>query len=565
MSVPSERTGGRDQPEVELTGRGLAPGLGMGQAWVVGDVLKGTGAPKGIDQDDVDHELVRLKQAFDANLAELERSAARIEFEFDAALAGIFRAHGMILRDLLASGELERELRTSLVTAETAVRRVFQRWYQKFEKLEDQTFRERADDVLDLGRNLIRRLGGVEDARLQAIPEHSVLVVERLLPSDVVRLPRARVTAIVVQALGQGSHAALLAREKGIPTITEIPGILARVPNGTELLVDGYRGRLIIAPEPTTRAEFQERMEKLQATLVRCKGACREPARSLDGQLIRVEANIGIQNDVELALDNGADGVGLLRIEQLYFARTTPPSEDELFTELKQLVTPLRDRPVTIRLLDIGGDKPLAYLRLPATANPVLGRRGVRVLLEYAQLARTQMGAILRLSQEHPVRVLIPMVTLEEDVQKMREAFDALSVERKISRPPEFGAMVETPAAALAVPTLLKHVDFLCVGTNDLAQYTLAAARDDAAVNDYYLDSHESILRLLRIILADAKQRSVTLCGELAGREAWVPRLLQMGFRALSVAPTLIPTTKAAIRGVDIGALGTSAIDNRSP
>jgi phosphoenolpyruvate-protein kinase (PTS system EI component) len=258
---------------------------------------------------------------------------------------------------------------------------------------------------------------------------------------------------------------------------------------------------------------------------------------------------------VELALENGADGVGLLRIEQLYFARNTPPTESELYTELKQLVAPLRDRPVTIRLLDVGGDKPLPYLRLPATANPVLGRRGVRVLLEYSQLVRTQMGAILRLSQEHPVRVLIPMVTLEDDIQKMREAFDALCGERKIARPPEFGAMVETPAAALEVSALLRHVEFLCVGTNDLTQYTLAAARDDAAVNDYYQDSHESIFRLLSLILADAKQRSVTLCGELAGRESLVPRLLHMGFRSLSVAPTLIPTTKATIRGVDIAAL----------
>ena len=562
MNGHREGTIGRDQPEVELMGRSIAPGLGMGQAWVVGDVLTGSGAPEAIGQNDVEHELGRLKQSFEETLAELEQSALRIEFEFDAALAGIFRAHGMLLRDLFASGELERELRTSLLTAETAVRRVFQRWYNKLEALENRTFRERADDVLDLGRHIIRRLSGALDAGLQSIPEHTVLVVERLLPSDVVRLPKAKVTAVVVESLGQGSHAALLAREKGIPTITEIPGILARLTNGTELLVDGYRGRLIIAPQSTTRAEFQERMEKWQATLVRCKGACREPARSLDGHLIRVEANIGIQDDVELALDNGADGVGLLRIEQLYFARNTPPSEAELFTELKQLVTPLRDRPVTIRLLDIGGDKPLPYLRLPATANPVLGRRGVRVLLEYAQLARTQMGAILRLSQEHPVRVLIPMVTLEEDVAKMRAAFDALSVERKIARPPEFGAMVETPAAALAIPALLKHVDFLCVGTNDLAQYTLAAARDDAAVNDYYLDSHASILRLLSIILADAKQRSVTLCGELAGRETWLPRLLQMGFRTLSVAPTVIPTTKATIRGVDIGALGTTAIDS---
>src|SRR5213076_170116 len=149
--------------------------------------------------------------------------------------------------------------------------------------------------------------------------------------------------------------------------------------------------------------------------------------------------------------------------------------------------------------------------------------------------------------------------------QRMREAFDALSAERKISRPPEFGAMVETPAAALAIPALLKHVDFLCVGTNDLTQYTLAAARDDAAVNDYYLDSHESILRLLSIILADAKQRSVTLCGELAGRESWVPRLLQMGFRTLSVAPTAIPTTKATVRKVDIREMNQNSGETNTP
>jgi phosphoenolpyruvate-protein phosphotransferase len=550
-----------DQKEAVFPARCIAPGLGLGRAWVVGDVLRCGGAPQVIGPDEVEHELRRLKQSVEETLAELERSAERIESEFNTALAGIFRAHGALLRDLLTSGEFERELRTSSLTAEAAVRRVFQRWYKRFEAVENPVLRERADDVRDMGRNVIRRLRGAGDDGPQAVPEQSVLVVERLLPSDVVRLPKGKVAAVVVESLGQGSHAALLAREKGIPTVTEIPGIASQVMNGTELLVDGFQCKLTVAPRPATRAEFQERVDRWRATLARCKGACREPARSLDGQLVRVEANIGVRDDVELALDNGADGVGLLRIEQLYFARDTPPSEAELFADLKQLVAPLRQRTVTIRLLDVGGDKPLPYLRLPATPNPVLGRRGVRVLREYAQLVRTQLGAILRLSQEHPVRVLIPMVTLEEDVATMRDVFDALSAERKVARPPEFGAMVETPAAALAVPALLKHVDFLCVGTNDLAQYTLAAARDDATVNDYYLDGHESILRLLRIILADAKQRSVTLCGELAGRESLVPCMLQMGFRNLSVAPTAIPTTKAAVRRVNISEQGAAAMD----
>ncbi len=552
MATLAATISGLPQSEVRLSGRSISPGLGMGRAWIVADVLKWSGPPAPIGPNDVDSELARLARSFEETLAELDQYAKRIEVEFDAGLAGIFRAHGAMLRELFASGEFERELRVSLLTAEAVVRRVLQRWYQKFERLDNQTLRQRADDVLDLGRNIIRRLRGEQEAGFKAIPEGSILVVERLLPSDVVTLPKSNVAAVVVETLGQGSHAALLAREKGIPTIAEIPGILALLSSGAELLVDGCHGTLVIAPQVATRSEFQERMEKWRATLVRCKAACRQPARTLDGQLIDVAANIGIHDDVGLALDNGADGVGLLRIEQLYFARPIPPTEDELFSELESLVAPLGGRSVTIRLLDVGGDKPLPYLNLPPTANPTLGRRGVRLLLNFAQLVRTQIGAILKLSREHSLRVLIPMVTLEDDIRLMRETFDALCTERKVSKPPEFGAMVETPAAALAIPALAKHVDFFCVGTNDLTQYTLAAARDDASVNDYYLDSHESIMRLLGIILDDAGARPVTLCGELAGREASVPRLLKMGFRALSVAPTVIPTTKELIRKLNL-------------
>jgi phosphoenolpyruvate-protein phosphotransferase len=540
--------GAQAESEVTLTGRGIAPGLAMGPAWVVSDPLHWGGPTTSVGEDGVENELTRLRHSFEGTLTELGQYAQRIEEEFDAALAGIFRAHGEMLRSLFASGEIERELRESLLTAEAAVGRVLQRWYRKFEAVENQALRQRADDVLDLGRNIIRRLRGEHGVGPAAAPEGSVLVAQHLLPSEVVLLPRSRVAAVVVEALGQGSHAALLAREKGVPTVAGIPGILSRVGSGTELLVDGSRGTLVVAPREATRAEFQGRIATWRAALVRCRAACHQPARTLDGRRIDVEANVGVADDVGLALDNGADGVGLLRIEQLYFARPGPPTEEELWTELERLVSPLGNRRVTIRLLDIGGDKPLPYLRTPPSPNPTLGRRGVRLLLDYAQLVRTQMGAILRLAQEHPVRVLIPMVTLEDDVRRMRETFDALCAERKIKAAPAFGAMVETPAAALAIPTLAGYVDFFSVGTNDLTQYTLAASRDDASVNDYYLDSHESILRLLGIILADAAGRPVSLCGELAGREAMVPRLLGMGFRSLSIAPSLIPTTKALIR-----------------
>jgi len=490
--------------------------------------------------------------AFDQTRAELQDAARRVAEQFTAQLADIFRAHEMMLDSLLSSTEFVQELQGSLINAEAVVRRVFGRWQEKFHSLSDETFQQHADDLADLGRKVLRHLEGKDADRLQNVPAGSVLVLQRLLPSDVVALSRRDVPAIVVESLGPGSHAALLAREKSLPTVADFPGVLERIGDGDEVLVDAYRGAIILAPNEETRAEFHERLKTYQATLARCRGACRAPARTLDGELVKVEANLSASDEVELALDNGADGVGLFRIEQLYFARALPPTETELLDELRAITSPLRDKPLTIRLLDIGGDKTVPFLRLPAEANPLLGKRGVRLLLEYPQLTQTQLAALLRLSQERQLRVLVPMVTLEEDIQAMRDVFEGMCTELGIQQRPAFGAMIETPAAALSVPAIAQHVDFLCVGTNDLTQYTLAAGRDDPTVTRYFRDTHSSLLRLLGIIIADAEQMPLTLCGELAGREEMLPQLLALGFRSFSVAPSLIPGTKELIRNLRI-------------
>jgi phosphoenolpyruvate-protein kinase (PTS system EI component) len=381
-------------------------------------------------------------------------------------------------------------------------------------------------------------------------------VLRRLLPSDVVPLSQRDVAAIVVESsLGHGSHAALLAREKSIPTVANFSGLLQRLRDGDEVLVDAYRGEIVIAPHADTRAEFEERLRSSHATLAYLIGTCHEPAHTLDGVLVTVEANVGTYADVVLALNNGADGVGLFRIEQLYLARDLPPTQAELLDALRPIAAPFRDRPLTIRLLDIGGDKPALFLQLSGEANPALGQRGVRLLLEYPQLVQTQLVAVLRLAQEQPIRVLVPMVTLEDDVQRIRELFDVTCTELGLQQRPELGAMIETPAAALNVPAIAKHVDFLCVGTNDLTQYTLAVSRDDPTVSRYFLDSHASVLRLLRIVVADAGALPLTLCGELAGREEMLPQLLEIGFRSLSLAPILIPGIKELIRSLRIAAV----------
>jgi phosphoenolpyruvate-protein phosphotransferase len=540
---------GRDP--TTFTGVAISPGVGMGPAWLVVDLLKSAPDPAAIARDQIAGEWSRILTSFEQTRRELEDSALRIEEQFDATLAGIFRAHGMMLDGILSSGEIERELE-SLVGAEAAVRRVFRRLHERFMALKGATLQQRADDVADLGRRVLRHLRGVDGSSLD-VPKGNVLVVERLLPSDVVALSRRGVAAIVVGALASGAHAALLAREKRIPVVAGPPGIVHRIRNLEELLVDGSRGTIVVSPDAETRRTFQARLEAFDRAVVRCRGACREPAFTLDRELVTVEANLGAHDDVELAIDNGADGVGLFRIEQLYLARALPPSEDELFEELRALTAPLRGRPVTIRLLDVGGDKPVPFLPFPVEPNPSLGRRGVRLLLEYPQLVRTQLAALFRLAQEQDVRILVPMVTLEEDIREMRVLFDATLETFPGAKRPPFGAMIETPAAALGVATITRHVDFLSVGTNDLAQYTLAAGRDDPAVSHYYDDTHAAVLRLLAIAITDAPGVPIALCGELAGREETMPELLRLGFRSLSMAPGLIPGAKELIRGVRLG------------
>ena len=536
--------------ELSLRGIRISPGLASGTVWVAGDILDFSPETHRIEPHQVDAEMERVRRAILQVEAELEESARRVSEQIDSSLAGIFRAHQLMLESLLSSNEFEMEMRESLTSAAEAVKSVFRKWEAKFAAIQDETLRQRADDILDLARRVLRQLEGADAFGLAAMPVGSVLVTQRLLPSDVVALSPRDVKAIVVESLGQGSHAGLLTREKGIPTLAGLPGLLSQIRSGDEALVDGFREALIISPDPERRSDFDRRLEAYRASLFTCKGACRKPAITRDDQRISVEANLAVHASGETVIDNGADGVGLLRIEELYFARELP-SEEELFSELQHLVAPLREKPVTIRLLDIGGDKAIPSLRLPIESNPLLGRRGVRLLLDYPQLARTQLKTLLRLSQAQDIRILVPMVTIERDMQQMRELLVAVAHEMGIQNIPPLGAMIETPAAALTVGQIARHADFLSVGTNDLTQYTLVAGRDNATVSGYYEDTHPSMLRLLGIIIAEASGKPVTICGEMAGREEVIPTLLQIGFRPLGVSPPLIPRIKQLIRSMD--------------
>jgi phosphoenolpyruvate-protein phosphotransferase len=537
---------------VKLLGSPISPGLAMGAVSLLGDIFEYRPSVRPGARLDSESEWTRVQNAFAATREDIAEAVVRLEREVSSEVADVFRAHQLMLDGLLSSGQITAQLREPGVDASGAVRRVFRASAKKFQALSDPAFQQRADDVADLGRRVLRHLEGDDPYQLARLPEGAVVAAQRILPSDVIALSERGVAAILVESLGQASHAALLAREKSIPTLA-ISGILDHVHDGDEVLVDAYGGAVLVDADAPARTEFEQRVLEYQTRLARCNITCHQPARTVDGMLIRVEANLGTRRDVELALGNGADGVGLFRIEQVYLGRELPPTEDELFEEMQATAAPLRDKPLTIRLLDVGGDKPLRFLRTPKEANPSLGLRGIRLLLRQPALLRTQLAAFVRLSREQEVRVLVPMVTLEGDIRTARELFDEVCTAIRVESRPAFGAMIETPAAALAIRTIAPHVDFLSVGTNDLTQYTFAAGRDDPNVNDYFQDGHAALLRLLEIIVQDAGDLPVTLCGELAGREELLPRLLAIGLRSFSIAPPLIPGMKERIRSLRVG------------
>lgn len=289
-------------------------------------------------------------------------------------------------------------------------------------------------------------------------------------------------------------------------------------------------------------------MKQYYAGAAEAKKHSGQPAVTRDGVTIPVMANIGNHYDAETAVENGADGIGLFRIEVFFLSRKMLPTEEELVTGITKTIAPMKGKPVTIRLLDIGGDKPLPYLPLPSEQDPFLGRRGVRFLLDYPNLLDIQFRALLRVSREHDIRIIVPMVTLVEDMVRVRTAYDRVGKTLGLSTMPPLGAMVETPAAALSAHELAAVSDTLNVGTNDLTQYTMAAGRENAFVHRYFKDDHEVIFKLLRLVGREAEKIPVGLCGELASHTDKTEALLRAGMRMLSVPPPFIPLVKEAVR-----------------
>jgi phosphotransferase system enzyme I (PtsI) len=537
-----------EQQNLRIAGEVTSPGLVIGPAFVYRDCREALSPPRAIKQDQIKEELSDIERAVKIVREDLKISAQRIEVQAGPKLAAIFDAHEEMLQDPSLRREIRDEVEGTLIDASQALARVFLRWEEKFRATGQELLQERADDLVDLQGRLLREIAGVKTTALEKMPPGRVLVARRLFPSDTVALPRRAVLGIILEFGGPGSHAALLARALGIPTVTQISNATERITDAQEVIVDGIAGEVILSPDAATRVQYKERVRRSQDETLQSRRLSLEPVRTSGGQEVTVMANVGCGEDVTAAAENGADGVGLYRIEQFYLSRNTPPSVPELLAELRGALAPLRGKRITVRLLDLGADKPAPFVQFPSEDDPFLGRRGVRLLLKYPDLLDVQLKALLEFAREQDVHILVPMVTLAEDMAQVRRRLLEIASQAGISELPPLGAMIETPAAALSVSEILHYADFLSIGTNDLTQYTMAAGRENPLVNDYFVENHPAVLRLIRIVLEEAGQIPVTVCGELAADLDSISSLLKLGLRNFSVAPPLVPAVKNVIR-----------------
>jgi len=525
--------------------------MGEGEVFVYRDILKRFDEFYDIEDPQVEGELKGLDRALASISDDLNVLANRVEKEIDSELSGVFHAHLAMVQDPSLRKEVEREITEELVSAGTAVRTVFRRWERRFRSMEAEVARQKGEDMRDLARRLVSALAGVHGHALEEIPRGSILVANRLLPSDTVFLARNTAAGAVLEVGGKGSHAALFAREIGLPCVAGFSDLLDTVSDGSLAIVDAYEGEVIFNPTPKQRKAFHKKEEQRRAATVQARTLAHRPVVTKEGKHIGVLANVGDAQDTRVAVDNGADGVGLYRLEQIYLGRQSPPSMAELLEEMQNTLQPAKGLPVYVRLLDVGADKPLPFIEAPKESNPSLGLRGIRFLLEYPDLLHSQLGALLELSSNYDLHILVPMVTLPRDLAAVKESLrDAASKARKSSHL-KLGAMIETPASALAARNLVEYADFLSFGTNDLTQYSFAADRENAAVEAYFDDTHEVIFRLISMVHEDLPHVPLSVCGELAGRAEATSRLLECGVTSLSVVPPSIPMIKEAVRNCD--------------
>ena len=543
---------------MRLRGVGVSPGIAMGEAVFAGRAVFST-HKEYVPPHRVEDELRRLRAAIAKTREDLIALKADVQAKVGEEHAFIFEAHLLILDDPALDSGLERLIREENVKAESALSEIHARYLKIFDAIVDEYFKQRKSDVSDVLVKVFRNLQSPGEER-EDDSRNTILVAHDLLPSEAaLRLSTGSVLAVALDTGGQTSHAAILARSLNIPTVVGLHDITLKIRPGDILIVDGTDGEVIINPPPAVRKEFLGKKDKYDAYRQELKKVAKWKSVTLDDVRFYPMANIELPEEIRHALSYGAEGVGLFRSEFIYLQRSTLPTEDDHYDVYARLANGTYPYPVTIRTIDIGGEKTLPQLQIETEPNPALGLRAIRFSLRHRELFRVQLRAILRASARGNVRILIPMITEAEEIGEVKLLLEEVKEELRAKKIPfdphlPFGVMIEVPAAAAIADILAREVDYFSIGTNDLIQYNLAVDRSNEFVSHLYKPFHPSILRLIRFVITSSLNagKDVTVCGEMAANPLLAISLLGLGLRTFSMNPIFIPKVKKALRAVEV-------------
>ena len=536
--------------ELMLFGIPASPGIAHGSVFrFLHDEVKV--ATYEVSESDQQEEINRFLEALEMTKSEIREIREDVARNLGEKEAGIFDAHMLVLEDRALIEDVKKEIQESGENVEKCLHRVTEKYLKFFDQLEDKYLRERAVDLRDISRRLQRCLSGTTASGTAFLEEPRVLVSEDLTPSDSAALDRSKILGIATDLGGQTSHAVIMARASGVPAVVGLRGLTDKIKDGDELLIDGFEGVAIINPSETTLFRYGKvdvQRHKL-IKLVESENAL--PAETQDGKPLNIWTNADSPEEIKKSNELGCLGVGLYRTESLFLRTNSLPSENEQYEEYAKMVKASFGKPLTIRTLDLGGDKLLDGWNQQKEANPFMGFRAIRYCLSNPTVFLDQLRAILRASVHGKIRIMLPMISGIGEVVRAKELIEQAKTEldtksEKYDPNIELGCMIETPAAVAICDLLAEESDFFSIGTNDLVQYLLAVDRVNNEIAFLYEPHHPAVLRSLKQVAKVARKRKihVTVCGEIAGDPHFLPLLIGLGFDSFSASVSLVPEMK---------------------